>query len=111
MSVSARLREIAGDLAEIAGNPPNDMDSQAMARLASQLLAVAGQVALGEQIDPRRLQDETSEVLPLDLMRLARAEFRRYADFASAGAFEMFSSAALARELVAEAIDRMEQQS
>jgi hypothetical protein len=55
-----------------------------------------------------RLTTVELSVSPLDLLRLARAEFRRYDDHASAGAFEMFSSARLARELVAEAIDQME---
>lgn len=54
--------------------------------------------------------ERRDSVSPLDLLRLARAEFRRYRDFASAGAMEMFSSAALARELLAEAIERMEDQ-
>ena len=51
---SAILRRIAGDLTDIAANPPMEMDSAALARLSGQLLAVAGQVSLGEKIDPRR---------------------------------------------------------
>jgi len=62
-------------------------------------------------IDVMHKPPAAQDVTPLDLLRLARAEFERYRDYASAGAMEMFSSAALVRELVAEAIDRMEQQS
>jgi hypothetical protein len=47
--VSVKLREIAGDLAQIASNPPHAMDSQWIARHASQLLAAAWQVELDEQ--------------------------------------------------------------
>jgi glutathione S-transferase len=47
---------------------------------------------------------------PLDLLRLARAELKRYGQFANSGAFEMFNSARLARELMLEAIDHMEQE-
>jgi hypothetical protein len=54
--LSHRLLNIAGDLSEIASNPPNEMDSQAMARIASQLMALAGQVRLGEDIDPTRVK-------------------------------------------------------
>ena len=58
--LSYRLLNIAGDLSEIAANPPNEMDSQAMARIASQLIALAGQVRLGEDIDPSRVSVETT---------------------------------------------------
>jgi len=54
--LSAKLREIAGDLADIAANPPMEMDSRALARLSSQLLAIAGQVSLGESIDLARTE-------------------------------------------------------
>lgn len=50
-------------------------------------------------------------VEPLDLLRLARAEFKRFDEYASSGAFEMFASARLARELVQEAIELAEQNS
>lgn len=50
--VSAKLREIAGDLADIAANPPSAMDSKAMARIASQILTLAGQVYLDELDSP-----------------------------------------------------------
>lgn len=58
--LSHRLLNIAGALSEIASNPPNEMDSKAMARLASQLIALAGQVGLREDIDPTRASSETS---------------------------------------------------
>lgn len=45
------------------------------------------------------------DVEPLDLLRLALAEFKRYDELASGGAYEMFSSARLARELVREAVE------
>jgi hypothetical protein len=51
--ISVRLRAIAGDLAEIAANPPQAMDSKAMAKIASQILAIAGQVYLDELDAPR----------------------------------------------------------
>lgn len=47
-------------------------------------------------------------VEPIDLLRLARAEFARYDRLADGGWFEMFDSARMARELVAEAICQME---
>lgn len=62
-SVSAKLRRIAGDLADIAANPPMEMDSSAMARLASQLLALAGQVAIGERIDPHKAELQANDRL------------------------------------------------
>lgn len=62
--ISAKLRRIAGDLADIAANPPVEMDSRALARLSSQLLAVAGQVSLGEAIDPRRAENGTPNATP-----------------------------------------------
>lgn len=46
--VSAQLRQIAGDLADIAANPPTEIDSAMLTKMASQLLALAGHVYLGE---------------------------------------------------------------
>lgn len=68
--LSHRLLNIAGDLADIAANPPNEMDSKAMARLSSQLIALSGQVAIGERIDPSRIPDEPRAGLD-DLWRAA----------------------------------------
>ena len=48
------------------------------------------------------------EITPRDLLRLALAEFARFDELAGRGAYEMFASARLARELVAETLARME---
>lgn len=48
--VSAKLREIAGDLADIAVSPPEELDSKMLAITASRLLAAAWDVELGETI-------------------------------------------------------------
>ena len=49
-----------------------------------------------------------SELTPLDLLRLAQSGFRRFNDLADQGRMEMYSSARMAQELVAEAADRMQ---
>lgn len=48
------------------------------------------------------------EITPLDLLRLAQTEFRRFNNLADQGRMEMYSSARMAQELVAEAADRMQ---
>lgn len=53
--VSSQLQDIAADLAEIAANPPAEADSRFLAKAASNLLALAAHVYLGEQIDPSRV--------------------------------------------------------
>lgn len=50
--ISEKLREIAGDLAQIASNPPNAIDSLMLAKLSASLLSIAGQVALDERLAP-----------------------------------------------------------
>jgi hypothetical protein len=48
-----------------------------------------------------------ADVTPLDLLRLAQAEFRRFNELADQGRMEMYSSARMAQQLVAEAADRL----
>ncbi len=49
-----------------------------------------------------------ADVTPLDLLRLAQAEFKRFDKLASQGRQEMFGSVELAQQLVAEAVDRLQ---
>ena len=61
-----------------------------------------------------RAPDGSTRIVPvrdvsaLDLLKLARAEFAHYERLADGGHSGMFASARLARELLAEAICRME---
>lgn len=48
-----------------------------------------------------------ADVTPLDLLRLAHGEFRRFDELADQGRMEMYSSARMAQQLVAEAADRL----
>lgn len=62
MRASQRLQHCASELADIAANPPREVNGHELARLSARILSVAAHVAMGERTStPETRSEPTAE--------------------------------------------------